>query len=284
MAAKAKGSSALSEWMQTKKVETRLLGPIERHILDRPADTSRRQDVLHPSELIKNDFCVRAACYRLMGLVPDPDRPNLRLQSIFDTGHAVHAKWQGYLAEMGVLYGVWDIDRTGKQWALSANVPLSEARYLEVPLSDESLRISGHSDGWVKGLGNDFLIEVKSIGPGTIRVENPALFREGDLFSAWREIRRPFPSHVRQGQLYLALANRMADRGEIDSAPNEIVFLYELKADQSTKEFVVTYDPAMSKDALDDAYDITRAVESDSLIECRFGGCKQCSAFEEETP
>ena len=267
--------------METKKAETRLLGPIERHILRRPRDTSRRQDVLHPSELIKDDFCVRAAYYRLIGKVIEEDRPNLRLQSIFDEGHSVHAKWQGYLSEMGVLYGMWRTGRLEPMWGLSEQMNLHAATYMEVPLHDDSLRISGHSDGWVKGLGDDFLIEIKSIGPGTIRVENPALFRNGDLFAAWREIRRPFPTHVRQGQLYLALANRMKDRGELESAPQEIVFIYELKADQSAKEFVVAYDPALSKDALDDAYDIVKAVEAGVAPDCRFSECKKCAPYEE---
>lgn len=245
----------------------------------RPEDTSRRQDVLHPSELIKDDFCVRAAYFRLTGRLVPQERPNLRLQSIFDEGHAVHAKWQGYLAEMGVLYGLWDT-LEGRVWGLSGDL-YSDAKYREVPLHDEALRISGHSDGWVKGLGDDFLIEIKSIGPGTIRMENPALFKSGDLFTAWREIRRPFPTHVRQGQLYLALANRMKDRGELESTPQEIVFIYELKADQSAKEFVVAYDPALSKDALDDAYDIVKAVEDGNPPDCHFGGCKHCNPYEE---
>jgi CRISPR/Cas system-associated exonuclease Cas4 (RecB family) len=260
--------------METKKTETRLLGPIERHLLTRPQDTSRRQDILHPSELVKDDFCPRAAYFRVTGTVLPQERPNLRLQSLFDEGHSVHGKWQGYLAEMGVLYGLWET-RAGKEWGFGGT------KYLEVPLHDDALTIAGHADGWVKGLGEDFLIEVKSIGPGTIRFENPALFRSGDLFAAWKEIRRPFPTHMRQGQLYLALANRMADRGELESAPKEIVFLYELKADQSTKEFVVAYDPVLSKDALDDAYDITRAIQEAVAPDCRFGGCKSCSPFEE---
>ena len=265
--------------MESTKVETRLLGPIERHLLVRPLDTSRRQDVLHPSELVKDDFCLRAAYFRLIGREAPQERPNLRLQSIFDLGHAVHAKWQGYLREMGVLYGMWST-LEGSTWALSSDV-YQDAQYREVPLHDDALRISGHSDGWVKGLGEDCLIEIKSIGPGTIRVENPALFRSGDLFAAWRDIRRPFPTHVRQGQLYLALANRMKDRGELESAPQEIVFLYELKADQSVKEFVVSYDPALSKDSLDDAYDIVKAVELGVAPDCRFDGCKNCAPYEE---
>lgn len=277
MAAKAKGD-ALSEWLQTKKVETRLLGPVERYILARKPDGSRRQDILHPSELAKSDFCPRAAYLRLSGVPARPEKPNLRLQSIFDEGHAIHGKWQKYLAEMGVLYGMWD----SGEWALSADVDLTTTSYREVPLHDDSLRIAGHSDGWVKGLGEDCLIEIKSIGSGTIRFEQPSLLRGGDLFSAWRDIRRPFPTHVRQGQLYLALANRMHASGLLASAPQEIVFLYELKADQSVKEFVVTYDPMIAKDALDDAYDIVAALDAGEEPECRFPDCKYCLLMEEK--
>jgi CRISPR/Cas system-associated exonuclease Cas4 (RecB family) len=281
MAAKAKG--ALDEWLATKKVETRLLGEVERYILTRPRDTSRRQDVLHPSELVKSDFCPRAAYLRLLGYSFKEDRPNMRLQSIFDEGHAIHAKWQGYLSDMGVLFGMWRTGRLQPMWGISGDMNLHSAKYLEVPLHDDSLRIAGHADGWVKGLGEDFFIEIKSIGTGTIRFEQPALLKSGDLFSAWREIRRPFPTHVRQGQLYLTLAHRMVEKGLLESAPGEIVFLYELKADQSVKEFVVAYDPFLAKDALDDAYDIVAAI--DALVEpdCRFpDSCKSCALVETE--
>lgn len=277
MAAKA-SEGALQRWLKADKTDTRVIGPISKHLLARPPDTSRRQDVLHPSELVKKDFCPRAAYYRLMGEVPTPERHSMRLQSIFDEGHAVHARWQGWLAEMGVLYGLWST-LEGTQWAVSADIDPKIDRYLEVPLVDEDLRIQGHSDGWVKGIGDDYLIEIKSIGPGTIRVEQPGLFRSGDLFEAWKNVRSPFPTHLRQGQLYLALANRMAERGEIESAPQEIVFIYELKADQSCKEFVVSYSPSVSKDALDDAYDVVRAVDKQTPPDCPNEKCSACEAL-----
>lgn len=277
MAAKAK-EGALQRWLKADRNETRVIGPLSRHILARPPDTSRRQDVLHPSELIKKNFCHRAAYYRLLGHAPAPERHPLRTQAIFDEGHAVHARWQGWIAEMGILYGLWSTSE-GTKWAVSADVDTTD-RYLEVPLHDRGLRIEGHSDGWVKNKdGSEFLIEIKSIGPGTIRVEQPELYRGGDLFDAWKQVRRPFPSHLRQGQLYLALINRMAERGEIESAPKEIVFIYELKADQSMKEFVVSYSPDISKDALDDAFDIVRAVEKGDPPECRIEKCSACDAL-----
>lgn len=280
MAAKAKGQEgALQRWLKAAKSETRLLGKIDKHLISRPPDTSRRQDVLHPSELIKSDFCPRAAYYRLQGYTPEPERHGLRMQSIFDEGHAVHHRWQGWLAEMGVLYGMWSTSE-GTVWATSSDIDVPTSHYREVPLKDPGLRIHGHSDGWVKGLGDDFLIEIKSIGPGTIRVEQPELFRSGDLTSAWKQISRPFPTHLRQGQLYLALVNRMAERGEIESAPQEIVFIYELKADQSSKEFVVSYSPEISKDALDTAYDVVRAVDKENPPECPNDKCSACAALE----
>lgn len=279
--AKAKGSkSPLREFLGTKKVDTRLIGAVERHILTRPLDDSRRTDVLHPSDLVKADYCMRAGYYQLIGVPAPADRPALKLQSVFDEGHAVHAKWQRYLQEMGVLYGQW-VSPTYSGWAVSLDVP-PDAEYREVPLKDDELRISGHSDGWVKGMGDDFLIEIKSIGPGTIRMEQPSLFKDGgDLFSAWRDLREPFPTHVRQGQLYLALAHRMVENGLLSSAPNEIVFIYELKADQSYKEFPFQFDPFLSKNALDDAREVIAAVNAGEPPECVYGGCKRCKPFEE---
>jgi len=277
--------------MEAKKTPTRLIGEIERHLLERPADTSRRQDVLHPSELVKDDFCPRAAYFRLSGEMPPEDRPALRLQSIFDHGHCTHAKWQNYVAEMGVLYGLWeepdpqDSSEKVYRWVLSADLnSLADSKYKEVPLFDEDLRIQGQADGWVKGLGDDFLIEIKTIGPGTYRFEAPSLLRDGrDIFQAWKDTRRPFPSHLRQAQLYLDILHRMEAKGLTEGAPNEVVFLYELKADQSIKEFSVSYDPEISRPAIEEAARLVEAVKAGTSPPCikNAGVCKQCQSFGE---
>jgi hypothetical protein len=157
-------------------------------------------------------------------------------------------------------------------------------------LVDNSLRIAGHADGWVVGLGDPFLIEIKSIGTGTIRMEQPALLssNDGDLSKAWRDIRRPFPSHLRQGQFYLELLRRMKESGNYfqdQEIPTEIVFLYELKADQSYKEFVVKADAVVVKDSLDTAYDVVHAVSVGQPPKCPNNpdkGCKACAQFQEE--
>jgi len=149
--------------------------------------------------------------------------------------------------------------------------------YKEVTLIDDKLRIAGHTDGWIKGIKEDCLIEIKSIGAGTLRFEAPDLLFDagGDLTKAWKNIRRPFRSHLLQGQMYLELAKRMYG----DEAPNEIVFLYELKADQDTKEFTVKADYEIVARAFYQAEQVIKAVEAEVMPACNIdpNGCKYCN-------
>ena len=75
----------------------------------------------------------------------------------------------------------------------------------------------------------------------TLAFEAPRLYqRYLDGQSAediWFEINRPFPSHMRQGQLYLWMAWPVYER---------IVFLYEFKPTQQAKEFVVEYNKSLT--------------------------------------
>jgi len=264
----------LQKFLDTKKADTRLIGEIERHLMRQP-DSDRRTDVLHPSEIIKADWCHRYAYYLLNGGKAKREKPNLRLQNIFDEGHFIHAKWQNRLADMGVLYGQWN-GLTGSGWAVSKDVDLSIHDYKEVPLVHEPLRIYGHADGWVKGLGDDCLIEIKSIGAGTLRFEAPDLLydADGDVTKAWKNIRRPFRSHLLQGQMYLELAKRQFG----EEAPNEIVFIYELKADQDYKEFTVKADYEIVERIFLAAQKVVNAVETSVMPECNVSpeGCKSC--------
>ena len=262
----------LQKFFDTKKADTRLIGEIERHLMRQP-DSDRRTDVLHPSEIIKADWCHRYAYYLLNGGKAKKEKPNLRLQNIFDEGHFIHAKWQNRLADMGVLYGCWN-GLTG--WDVSKNVDLDVHDYKEVPLVYEPLRIHGHADGWVKGLGDDCLIEIKSIGAGTLRFEAPDILydADGDVTKAWKNIRRPFRSHLLQGQMYLELAKRQFG----DQAPEEIVFIYELKADQDYKEFTVKADYEIVERVFLAAQKVIDAVEAGVMPECNVSpeGCKTC--------
>ena len=232
----------LKKFLDTKSRPSRLIGDIERHLMARPVG-DRSTTVLHPSEIIKRDWCKRASYFLLSGHTKIAEKPNLRLQSIFDEGHAIHHKWQRWFQEMGVLYGRFAC--TGCQFSLFDVGPITcpncgnnTMEYLEVTLFDDDLRIKGHTDGWIRGIGDDCLIEIKSIGPGTIRNEQPSLIMDadGDFMKAWKNVRRPFSSHILQGQVYLELMKRMGN------PVNEIVFLYELKADQDYKEFTIKAD------------------------------------------
>lgn len=271
-------SKKLKAFLDATKRETRVLGQVERHVLSKPFE-ERRQDVLHPSDIIKAEWCALAAYHALLGnYVEVREKPTLRLSSIFHMGHAIHAKWQDHLKDMGVLYGKWS---TG-EWAVSSEVS-KDAQYHEVPLSSPAHRISGHSDGWVKGLGEDFMIEIKSIGSGTIRMEMPSLFNGGaTLESAWSNIRQPFRSHILQGQVYLHLAHLMVERGELESAPNEIVFIYDLKSNQDYKEFSVSYNPEFINHIFEAALDVVWAVDNNRPPVCSIDatkGCKRCEPF-----
>jgi hypothetical protein len=269
----------LKSFLDSAKRETRLLGSVERFILSKPFEL-RSQDVLHPSDLIKPEWCALAAYHALQGnYVETRDKPTLRTQSIFDEGHAIHAKWQTYLKDMGVLYGYW----SNKKWGLSKDMP-STVKYKEVPLKSAKHKISGHSDGWVKGLGEDFLIEIKSIGSGTIRMEAPYLLADADndLEKAWRNIRMPFRTHMLQGQVYLHLCHLMVEEGIFESAPKEIVFIYELKANQDYREFIVKYNPEFIEDIFEKALDVSWAVDNNRPPMCSINaekGCKRCAPF-----
>jgi CRISPR/Cas system-associated exonuclease Cas4 (RecB family) len=278
-------TTELKKFLDTKKAETRLIGEIERHLMRRP-DDKRSTTVLHPSEIIKADFCHRYSYYLLTGGTKKKDKPGLRLQSIFDEGHAIHHKWQNWFREMDVLLGEWKClvcheITEGISVMQCEHCGAMVLEYNEVTLKDESLRIQGHTDGWIRGIGEDCLIEIKSIGAGTLRFEAPDLLYDagGDLTKAWKNIRRPFRGHLLQGQMYLELAKRMFG----DEAPNEIVFLYELKADQDYKEFTVKADYDMVSRIFKAAEKINAAVDEGVMPKCNIdpSGCKQCDLIGE---
>lgn len=288
---------SMKAYLDSKKRETRLVGPLERHLLAKPFD-DRRMDIIHPSDVIKPEWCALAQYHALSGNYKETrDKVGLRLQSIFDEGHAIHHKWQSWLGEMGVLYGYWKCSACGKSKTMTLaghmvhNAPCTDVggvvEYAEVPLISEKYMIAGHSDGWVKNLGDDYLIEIKSLGPGTFRMEAPGLIAgtDGDVEAAFRAVRQPFNSHFLQGQVYLHLAHLMVEEGLLESAPEEIVFIYELKSNQDYKEFVVGYDAEYTADIFEACADVAWAVNNKRPPACSVNpvkGCKRCAPYRGE--
>lgn len=279
-----------------------LLGDLREHLLqqiDAPSD--RRQDVLHPSEMAKADWCPRQSWFRLKGEpVSDPQKKHgYQLENIFDEGHYVHEKWQNRLWSMGVLEGMFQcLYCDHKWWATSphecANPECEADRrvlvYREVPVDGyKRYLIYGHEDGKVARR----LVEVKTIGQGTLRLDAPELLKANmvvgpkgnkiyDLDGIWRDLKRPLPSHLRQTGIYAQILNEQEDeKYHVD----EIVFLYEYKANQDVKEFTVKVNPRHAASLLDSARDIKYALDSNTEIP-RPGdrteeskGCKTCEYF-----
>jgi hypothetical protein len=275
-------SKDLKAFLNSSKRETRLMGALERHVLAQPFD-ERDQSYIHPSDIIKSEWCAIAQYHAIKGnYVETRDKTTLRLASIFAEGHTIHAKWQNWFKDMGVLYGKWS-DSTGSSWAVSKDVHKS-VDYAEVPLRSDKYMMRGHADGWIKGLGDDCLIEIKSIGTGTIRMEMPAMLAQynNDIDVVWKNIRTPLRSHLLQGQVYLHLCHLMVEEGLMETAPDEIVFIYELKANQEYKEFVVKYNAEYTAEIFDKARDVAWAVENDREPVCNINlekGCKRCAPF-----
>lgn len=273
----------LQRFLEASKSGTRLMGEIERHLMMRPPG-DRSTDVLHPSEVIKRDWCYRYQTYLLLGGQKKQEKPNLKLQSIFDEGHAIHHKWQEWFKEMGVLHGRWeDIHHQNLGWMTSCDLDDPDnAVYKEVQLRYDPLRIAGHADGWIKGIGDDCLIEIKSIGVGTLRIEALDIFEKnnGDLFNSWKDIRRPFRSHLLQGQFYLWLCDKIYG----EDAPKEIVFIYELKADQSYKEFSVKANFDILEKVLYGIEYVNDYADQNKLPVCNISsdGCKYCNLIMED--
>ena len=283
-------SPQLRSLLDISKRETRLLGDVQRYLLTRGEDSERSVNVLHPSEIAHSDWCPRASYYRLAGVTPNKEAalPHWQMQMIWDEGKEIHKKWQHRFWDIGRLRGVfycyncrhswWDLAPDECEQCHAGRVFL---KYDEVPLSNPALKMAGQGDGLD---GDDALIEIKSIGLGTLLFEAPDLLRAHtyqlningkqreflDYDALWDSIRVPFPSHIRQAHLYSFLG-----------APVDEIFIYECKWNQKTKEMVVKYREDRIADRLEDCRRIVRALEGGPLPRCPVDGCPDCRRFEE---
>lgn len=271
---------------------TLLIGDIQAHMIKEHAKPSnRRQDIVHPSETVKDSWCPLATYYRIKAC-READNPYLKpaetiapqLLNIFDEGHYIHDKWQKRLRNMGDLWGNWQCQEC--EWVFKdqlypgvcSSCGSIHLIYREVPLRYDPMRIAGHADGAIPRL--NALIEIKSVGAGTVRIEAPDVYNKNtngssiDFQGLWKDIKEPFPSHIRQGQLYLALC------AKVGLPYDQIIFIYEAKFNQGVKEFVVKYDPEVSKSTLLKCSDIVSALDLNGpLPECPTGTCKDCEKY-----
>jgi hypothetical protein len=226
--------------------------------------------------MAKSDWCHRQSYYRLSETpTTDPgERFSFQLETIFAEGHEIHRKWQTWLWDMGRLWGTWHCTLCNHVWQATAPTacPVEDClagkgriEYWEVPLSAEDpnnpnpLPLAGHEDG--ADDQTNALIEIKSIGLGTLRIEEPELLSEYrvtttegkkiyDLEALWQGLRHPLLSHRKQTGIYLALAKEMG------LPYDKVTFLYEYKPTQSVKAFTVKYNDTLIRPLLDKAEEV----------------------------
>jgi rubrerythrin len=231
----------------TAKPTNRLLSKIEAALAIEQAERNSHRDTkhFHSSEMAKDDWCPRSTWYKIMDTEEsDPQSMNLKRMNIFAEGHNIHDKWQRWMWKAGGLWGNWACKSCDYRWEDKSPqwCPVcssDDVVYKEVPLSNEEYSIIGHADGvWEDDKGRA-VVEIKSVGLGTIRWDAPKLYEgydTGDLSldDLWKRIKRPLTTHRRQVNLYMMCLG-------IEDA----IVLYEWKPSQEVKEFHLKYTPEL---------------------------------------
>ena len=280
-------SATFKKFLEAGKSGGRVLPHVDRHLLARPRDNDRPTNVLHPSEMVRDDWCHRASYFLLQGAEPAEEpasRRGLRTYVVFQTGHAIHDLWQSLFAKMGVLHGRWKCNQCGYLDSIISNSPAcplhgSETTwtYKEVPVRSKALRISGHADGILTGFGEPLLLEIKSMGEGTFLFEDPVAWAAADrnYAKAWSSLQSPFLKHILQAQLYMKLLE-----GE-NLAPQEAVILYHSKGNNEYKEFIIQKSDFGIAPLLEAAKRVVDAVEAGTPPSCNVGGASGCAKCKE---
>jgi len=285
-------TKSATNWLDFKKSLTgngRLLPLVERTLMQENAASQEKRDTefLHPSEMCKKDWCPRSSYYRLSGVPEAVESHPFTLLNVFAEGNDIHDKWQRWLADAGVLHGKWECRVCNYEFYGARPKACPEphcmadykgwCRYREVAIFSEEYGVIGHSDGHIVDRKGEALLEIKSVGVGTLRFEAPDIsvaLGKGEitLEQAWAAIRYPFPSHIRQGQLYMFF-----------TGIHTIVFIYECKWNQQVKEFTIHFDQSKIQDILDGCVAVKRARERNKppikpmwATESTCSGCKKC--------
>lgn len=269
-----------------------LMPQLRRHVMREVArvDPDRDMTFVHPSEMTKETWCARVPYFRISGATSSgPQEISFQLANVFAEGHSIHRKYQTWLWDMGVLWGLWECLECGDTF-----YDLSPAfchcggdlRYREVPLWSERHHLIGHADGAVLCEdGKVRLIEIKTVGVGTVRMEAPTLHKKysdgssKSIDQLWQSIKRPFPSHLKQGNIYLAVA---PECHEFLADTDEIIFIYEWKPTQAVREFVIKHRPEAVHELLEDARSIKASLKANTPPERPYWAaeagpvCKKC--------
>lgn len=258
----------LNDFKKAMVSHGRVMPQIEQHLLrSHLADKGTRDTkFLHPSEICKKDWCPRSSWYTIKDGKRPEDPVKFQRMNVFAEGTAIHDKWQAWLAATGILEGRWECAVCNASWwEVSKNVSTcyvcnnSIIRYKEVPVENSEYHILGHADGIISDSKGKAVLEIKSVGVGTLRYESYDLFSkyskgELSLDKVWRNIRSPFVSHLRQVNLY------MYALGIHDG-----VVIYEWKPSQEVKEFQIRFQEEMVADILAGCSTVKASLDSDTV-------------------
>lgn len=218
----------LKNYKQSLTSKYRLVPVVEKLLLTERLESTRDTKHLHPSEICKRDWCPRSSWYTIKGYEGTDRSFSFQTLNIFAEGHSIHSKWQTWLQDAGIL------------------------EVAELPILDEEHRIMGHADGLINDKQGKAILEIKSVGAGTVRMEDFDLFQSASTpDEMWKKIRKPFMSHLRQVNLYMHC-----------TGVHEAVFIYEWKASQDVKEFSVKFQPELIEDILAGCRSVVRALDS----------------------
>lgn len=222
----------LKNYKKSLLSHSRLIPVAEEMLMREQLESTRDTEHLHPSEICKKDWCPRSSWYTIKGYERDDKPLSFQTLNIFAEGHAIHDKWQTWLTKAGVLEQV------------------------EVPIINEEHHLMGHADGIINDAKGKAILEIKSVGIGTVRVEHYDLWlryshKEITMDEVWKQIRQPFQTHLRQIMLYMYC-----------TGIHEGVFLYEWKATQDVKEFSVKFQPEQIESILSGCQTVVRGLDS----------------------
>lgn len=240
-----------------------LLKGVNAYLIERAKNNDRDYSYFHASSW---DFCrardendqpgmykyhrqVAYSYYEALGLITVDKgviKPNGQLQRIFDNGHYAHDRWSTYLekAANGALWGRWlcrnpihekpqiyGLDRKcGCPRPVKCECGETDLQYVEVGFRDEETMWGGHVDSIVDArywpYAKDVDRESKKPQLCLVIVD----FKTINPFS-FKALTAPKPEHLTQLYIYLYLSGLQSGK-----------FVYENKADQSVKEYLVERD------------------------------------------
>lgn len=218
----------LKNYKESLSSRNRIIPAVEKVAIKQQLESTRDTQHLHPSEICKKSWCPRSSWYTIKGYAKEEKRYSFQTLNVFEEGHSIHRKWQNWMQEAGILESS------------------------EVAIYNDEHLLMGHADGIINDKKGKAVVEIKSIGAGTIRYEGYDLWSSTESpDDMWKKIHKPFYSHLRQINLYMYCTGIHVG-----------ILLYEWKATQEVKEFHVRYQPSLIEDILFSCKNVIRGLES----------------------